>query len=223
MKQLVASIMTANQLEIQNEIEQLLDAGITWLHCDVMDGIFVNNLAMGPYEIEQLMDFEELTLDIHLATVMPEKYIDMFGPLKPDYITFHIETTTEPEKLFKQIRSYGSKVGLAFSPETPVKEIEKYLDKIDLLLVMTVNPGFAGQQFNDTVIDKMIELKAIFDKANFKRPLVEVDGNIYETTIKKMQDLDVDLFVLGTSALFNKSKNTYKEKSEKLIQVINDL
>lgn len=220
MKQLVASIMTANQLELNQEIKDLLDVGINWLHCDVMDGVFVNNLAMGPYQIEYLKKFEELTLDVHLATVDPEKYIDMFGPLKPDYITFNIETTDNPELLFERIRSYGVKVGLAFSPETPVNAIEPYLAEIDLLLVMTVNPGFSGQKFNESVLKKLEELTTIFKEVNYKRPLIEVDGNIYDETMNKMNNMDVDLYVLGTSALFNKSENTYQEKVNHLNSVI---
>lgn len=223
MKQLVASIMTANQLEIQKELDALIEVGIDWLHCDVMDGVFVNNLAMGPYQIEYLKKFEEMTLDIHLATIDPEKYIDMFGPLKPDYITFHIETTENPEKIFEQIRGYGCKVGLAFSPETPVSVIEPYLSQIDLLLVMTVNPGFAGQKFNESVLNKMNELTDIFKTASYERPLVEVDGNIYDVTINKMNGLDVDLFVLGTSALFNKTEQTYQEKADHLNHIIQSI
>lgn len=223
MKQLVASIMTGDQLKLDEEISQLIDAGIDWLHCDVMDGVFVNNLAMGPYQIERLKEYKELTLDIHLATVNPEHYIDMFGPLQADYVTFHIETTDNPTHLINKIKSYGSKVGLAFSPETPTKEIEPFLDQVDLILVMTVNPGFAGQTFNESVLNKMEELTEILNKADYPVPLIQVDGNIYDATIKKMKNMKVDLFVLGTSALFNKSDESYQEKADYLNNIINNL
>ncbi|MGH2064710.1 ribulose-phosphate 3-epimerase [Aerococcus urinaeequi] len=223
MKQLVASIMTADQLNLKDELSDLLEAGINWLHCDVMDGVFVNNLAMGPYQIERLKGYDELTIDIHLATVNPEHYIDMFGPLKPDYLTFHIETTDNPTHLIERIRSYGSKVGLAFSPETPTKEIEPYLDQVDLVLVMTVNPGFSGQKFNESVLNKLQELTNIFNTADYQVPLIEVDGNIYDVTIKKMENMKVDLFVLGTSALFNKTNQTYNEKADYLNNILNNI
>lgn len=223
MKQLVASIMTGDQLRLDEEISQLIDVGIDWLHCDVMDGVFVNNLAMGPYQIERLKEYKELTLDIHLATVNPEHYIDMFGPLQPDYLTFHIETTDNPNRLINKIKSFGCKVGLAFSPETPTKEIEPFLDQVDLILVMTVNPGFAGQTFNESVLNKMEELTEILNKADYPVPLIQVDGNIYDVTIKKMKGLKVDLFVLGTSALFNKTDESYQEKADYLNNIINNL
>lgn len=221
MKQLVASIMCGDQLNLKTELEGLLEAGITWLHCDVMDGVFVNNLAMGPYDIEAIQQVDGFTLDVHLATVTPDKYIEMYGPLKPDYITFHIETSDDPQKSINLIKSFDCKVGLAFSPETPVSAIEPYLNQIDLLLVMTVNPGFAGQPFNESVLHKLKELTEIFATMEDPRPLVEVDGNIYSETIKKMAAYDVDLYVLGTSALFRQDGLSYSEKAERLNEVIN--
>ncbi|MRI82620.1 ribulose-phosphate 3-epimerase [Aerococcaceae bacterium DSM 109653] len=221
MKQLVASIMCGDQLNLKAELEGLLEAGINWLHCDVMDGVFVNNLAMGPYDIEAIQQVDGFTLDVHLATVTPDKYIEMYGPLKPDYITFHIETSENPQKSIDLIKSFECKVGLAFSPETPVSEVEPYLDQIDLLLVMTVNPGFAGQQFNESVLNKLKELTDIFVTMEGPRPLVEVDGNIYSETIEKMSAYEVDLYVLGTSALFREDGLSYTEKAERLNEVIN--
>lgn len=222
-KRLVASIMCGDQLNLGNELNSLLEAGINWLHCDVMDGIFVNNLAMGPYDIEAIQKVEGFILDIHLATVTPDKYIAMFAPLKPDYITFHIETSENPQKTIELIKSFDCKVGLAFNPETPVSAIEPYLSEIDLLLVMTVNPGFAGQRFNESVLDKLKLLTTIFSKVDYRRPLVEVDGNIYETTMRQMSDYDVDLYVLGTSALFRNDGISYIDKANNLNTVINNL
>jgi len=220
-KTLAVSIMTANQLELKNEIDSLKKAGINWLHCDVMDGVFVDNLAMGPYLIEQLKKDKTLILDVHLATVSPEKYIKMFGKLQPDYITFHIETTDNPEKIIHLIKSFGIKVGVAISPETSFDAIIPILNQIDLILVMTVNPGFAGQKFNFSVLDKLRQITNHFQN-NSKRPIIQVDGNINAQTLELMKNFYVDLFVLGTSALYNNSSTTNEEKISKLKNILNN-
>ena len=196
-----ASIMCANQLYLEKELQDLESAGIELLHCDVMDGVFVNNLAMGPYVLEEIKKATAIPLDIHLATENPSHYIEMFAPLKPEYISFHVETSKNVIKDIEALREAGIKPVLAISPETPIAKIAPYLNKIDMVLLMTVNPGFSGQKFNYKVLDKLDELSDLIkDMPN--KPLIEVDGNINEQTIPKLAEKGANIFVLGTSQLF---------------------
>lgn len=208
---IAASIMCANQLALKEELEKLEKANVDILHCDVMDGIFVNNLAMGPYVLEYIKKETSIPLDIHLATIDPGKYIEMYSHIKPEYISFHFEASDNVERDIQMIKDAGIKVSIAISPQTPVEVLEKYLDKIDMILMMTVNPGFAGQKFNMGVLKKLDKLKKMTAHID-KRPIVEVDGNINPDTIAMMDRDIVDVYVLGTSALFREDGKTYSEK-----------
>ena len=215
MKQFAASIMCANQMNLKKELEELEKSEIELLHCDVMDGIFVDNMAMGPYILEEIKKNTNIPLDIHLATITPFKYMKMYSAIKPKYISFHIETSENPVKEIEFLREKGISPSLAISPQTPISEIVKFLPLVDMLLVMTVNPGFAGQAFNYSVIEKLKELNIClrdFEKA----PLIEVDGNINKNTIPILYENNASVYVLGTSALFNNDSGTYKEKIEDL-------
>ena len=215
MKQFAASIMCADQMNLKKELEELEKAEIKLLHCDVMDGIFVDNMAMGPYILEEIKRNTNIPLDIHLAAITPLKYMKMYSAIKPKYISFHIETSENPEKEIEFLRENGISPSLAISPQTPISEIVKYLSLVDMLLIMTVNPGFAGQPFNYSVIEKLKELNiCLRDLEN--PPLIEVDGNINKNTIPILYENNASVYVLGTSALFNSDSGTYKEKIEDL-------
>ena len=213
MKQFAASIMCADQMNLKKELEELEKAEIKLLHCDVMDGIFVDNMAMAPYILEEIKRNTNIPLDIHLAAITPLKYMKMYSAIKPKYISFHIETSENPEKEIEFLRENGISPSLAISPQTPISEIVKYLSLVDMLLIMTVNPGFAGQPFNYSVIEKLKELNiCLRDLEN--PPLIEVDGNINKNTIPILYKNNASVYVLGTSALFNNTPGTYREKIE---------
>ena len=215
MKQFAASIMCADQMNLKKELEELEKAEINLLHCDVMDGIFVDNMAMGPYILEEIKRNTNIPLDIHLAAITPLKYMKMYSAIKPKYISFHIETSENPEKEIEFLRENRISPSLAISPQTPISEIVKYLSLVDMLLIMTVNPGFAGQPFNYSVIEKLKELNiCLRDLEN--PPLIEVDGNINKNTIPILYENNASVYVLGTSALFNNTPGTYREKIEDL-------
>ncbi|EGT3901530.1 ribulose-phosphate 3-epimerase [Clostridioides difficile] len=215
-----ASIMCADQMKLKEELEALEEAGVKLLHCDVMDGIFVKNLAMGPELLKSISENTTIPLDIHLATETPDKYIDMMSYIKPKYISFHVESSTNVKADIQKLRNYGIGPVLAISPQTSVDKIEEYINLVEGILVMTVNPGFAGQKFNLSVLDKLDKLTEIL-KDYDNPPFIEVDGNINKDTIKLMNGKKVDIYVVGTSALFNdKPPISYKDKIEELKESI---
>ncbi|AHI57092.1 ribulose-phosphate 3-epimerase [Listeria ivanovii] len=220
MRKIAASIMCADQLHLGDELKRLESAGVELLHCDVMDGVYVNNLALGPEYLEIVRNNTEIPLDIHLATITPLKYIDMFGPVKPEYISFHAEVADDVTEVIRKIRSYNVKPSIAINPETPIEAIYPYLNDVEMVLMMTVNPGFAGQKFQTNVLQKLRDLKAkLAGKVHV--PLIEVDGNINKETVGLMRDCLPDIYVLGTSALFHdRDKTSY---SERLVHIWSDV
>ncbi|MFL8798582.1 MULTISPECIES: ribulose-phosphate 3-epimerase [unclassified Clostridioides] len=215
-----ASIMCADQMNLKKELKALEEADVKLLHCDVMDGIFVKNLAMGPELLKSISENTTIPLDIHLATETPDKYIDMMSYIKPKYISFHVESSTDVKADIQKLRDYGIGPVLAISPQTSVDKIEEYIDLVEGILVMTVNPGFAGQKFNFSVLDKLDKLTDIL-KDYDNPPFIEVDGNINKDTIKLMNGKKVDIYVVGTSALFNdKPPTSYKDKIKELKESI---
>ncbi|MBS9360775.1 ribulose-phosphate 3-epimerase [Listeria welshimeri] len=220
MSKIAASIMCADQLHLGDEIRRLETAGVELLHCDVMDGVYVNNLALGPEYLEIVRNNTEIPLDIHLATITPLKYIDMFGPVKPEYISFHVEVADDVSEVIRKIRSYNVKPSIAINPETPIEAIYPYLDEVEMVLMMTVNPGFAGQKFQTDVLQKLQDLKSkLAGKVHV--PLIEVDGNINKETVGLMRDCLPDIYVLGTSALFHDRDQT--SYAERLVHIWSDV
>ncbi|MBX3439760.1 MAG: ribulose-phosphate 3-epimerase, partial [Planctomycetaceae bacterium] len=183
---------------LHREVELLESAGAELLHLDVMDGHFVPNLSYGPVVIERLREVTQLPFDAHLMISDPAKYLDDYIAAGCDAVTFHIEAVPEPADLLQRIREAGALAGLALNPGTPLAAIEQVLPECDLVLVMSVQPGFGGQAFQPDVLDKVRELHGLIGD----QTLISIDGGIGPATISRCAAAGVDLYVAG-SAIFD--------------------
>lgn len=192
---LAPSILAADFTCLGDQVGVCEESGAKWLHIDVMDGIFVPNISFGTVVYEKLRKVSKLFFDVHLMITQPERYIDRFIDAGADSVTFHIEATDKPEECIDIIKKLGKKAGISICPGTPVCEIEKYLDKVDMVLVMSVNPGYGGQSYIDDVNEKITYLRKKMGE-NFH---IQVDGGIYKENIKNVVDCGADVIVAGTA------------------------
>ena len=206
-----ASILAADPTQLGNEIERVEQAGVDLIHIDVMDGHFVPNLTMGPFIVERIKEITKVPLDIHLMIENPDKYVESFTQktTKDDILTFHIEATEDPLSVINLIKDRGIKAGVAINPDTHEKTVEKLLESIDILLVMTVYPGFSGQAFKKNVCDKLKKLREMAPE-NLD---IEVDGGIKPETIPDAASAGANVFAAATSIF---AKDDYKEAIEEL-------
>ncbi len=187
------SILSSDFANLESEIKKLEKNGADWIHVDVMDGHFVPNLTIGAPVVKALRRVTNIPLDVHLMIENPEKYIKDFALAGSDIITFHYEASkNNVNEIIDLIRSYGKKVGLSIKPKTKVSEIEKYIKDVDLVLIMTVEPGFGGQKFMPDCAEKIKEIKNISTQV-----IVEVDGGINIETASYCKKLGVDALVAG--------------------------
>ena len=191
------SILSADFGNLANEIKAICDAGCDLVHVDVMDGHFVPNMTIGPVVVEPVAKVASKPLDIHLMVENNTFFVDLFAPCKPLYISFHIESEKHPHRLIQKIRSYGIKPAIVLNPHSRPQEIEYLLEDLDMVLLMSVNPGFGGQKFIPSVVEKAKELKELINKRN-PNCLMEVDGGVNDKNIEILKNAGVDIVVAGS-------------------------
>ncbi|MDN5100237.1 ribulose-phosphate 3-epimerase [Aliarcobacter butzleri] len=191
------SILSADFGNLANEIKAICDAGCDLVHVDVMDGHFVPNMTIGPVVVEPVAKIASKPLDIHLMVENNTFFVDLFAPCKPLYISFHIESEKHPHRLIQKIRSYGIKPAIVLNPHSRPQEIEYLLEDLDMVLLMSVNPGFGGQKFIPSVVEKAKELKELINKRN-PNCLIEVDGGVNNKNIEILKNAGVDIVVAGS-------------------------
>ena len=212
--QISPSILSADFSQLGNEIKRLEEGGADMIHVDVMDGHFVPNLTIGPPVIKTLRNYTKLPFDVHLMIALVHKYIEDYARAGADIITIHPETTDNLESSINLIKKLNKKIGLSLNPDTPIDTIKKNLSSIDLVLIMSVYPGFGGQKFIPEVVNKIKELKNIKKKQNIEFD-IEVDGGINFDNSKLVIAAGANILVSGTT-IFKENNGDIKKNIDSL-------
>ncbi|PLR79926.1 ribulose-phosphate 3-epimerase [Bacillus canaveralius] len=202
MTKIAPSILSANFARLEEEIKDVERGGADYIHVDVMDGHFVPNITIGPLIVEAIRPITKLTLDVHLMIENPDQYIKAFAEAGADLLSVHIEACTHLHRTIQQIKSEGMKVGVVLNPHTPVSTIEPVIEDVDLVLLMTVNPGFGGQSFIHSVLPKIKQVAALIEERQLQVE-IEVDGGVTPETAKLCVEAGANVLVAG-SAIYNK-------------------
>ena len=212
MLELSPSLLSADFTDLKSEIEVLDKNGVRYLHLDVMDGMFVPNISFGPMIIKQLRPLTNMVFDVHLMIEDPDRYVQNFKDAGADILTVHYEACKHLHRTISYIKSLGMKAGVSLNPATNIEVLDYVLEDLDLVLIMSVNPGFGGQSFIPSAIDKIKNLKAKIRERNLN-VIVEVDGGVKTTNVKDVIEAGADLIVSGSDVFADKENRirAYKE------------
>ena len=220
-KKLAPSMMCIDLMNVEKELQRLEEAGVDFLHVDIMDNHFVPNITLGIDFVRALKCSTAISLDIHLMVEKPETLIPLLDMCDSnDIITLHYETTVHIQRALEQVKQMGVQVGVALNPGTPLSVLEDLLPYVDMVLVMTVNPGFAGQQLVESCLDKIARLKKHLEEAGYTDIMIEADGNVSFENARRMKEVGADVFVAGTSSIFSKD-GTLLANAQKLRDILN--
>jgi len=218
MKLIAPSILSADFSKLGDEVRSVEAAGADWIHVDVMDGHFVPNITMGPFIVESVKRVTSLPIDVHLMIENPDRYISDFAEAGADWISVHVEACVHLNSTIQMIKESGRCAGVVLNPSTPLSSIDWTLEYVDLVMIMSVNPGFGGQKFIPNSLEKIRTLRKMIREKGLS-PLIEIDGGVNDKTIEEVSLAGTDVFVAG-SAIF-KSPN-YKETIERFRKKISN-
>ncbi len=215
MAKLAPSVLGADFSRLGEEITSAVDAGVDFFHLDIMDGHFVPNISFGPAVVKTINGLTDGYLDVHLMLSEPEKYIEAFADAGADLITFHLKVHPDPVPHARKIREMGMKAGISLNPDVPLEDVKPYLEHFDLLLFMSVYPGFGGQSFIEPVMDKIRDARKYIDQHQLKTQ-IQVDGGVDAGNAKAVVEAGADILVMGTAFFGSDDRRQMVELVDKL-------